>query len=191
MKRRHALHKTGWILSSALFSPALVTALSGCASETNLPDEVQVFDLKQYQLVRSLGDTILPRTSSPAASEVKVPEFMDLLLIDVFDDTMREHLLSGLEAFDLDCQKATGKSFSDLTDERRYEYLVDQDRDIITGSHSEKIPFYAAFKKLCISIYYSTEAGIRENLEYRPIPGGFDGDVALDPGDIIEVGNEM
>jgi hypothetical protein len=58
-------------------------------------------------------------------------------------------------------------------------------------SYIDLVPFYYTFKKLCINIYYSTEEGIKQNLTYNPIPGGFQGDVLWQPGDKIEVGNEM
>ena len=191
MKRRHAMQKTGWMLSSVIFGPGLITALAGCATEADLPDEVQVFDPKQYQLAQALGDTILPRTESPSASDVKVTEFMDLLLRDVFEDSTKDHLLNGLSAFDHDCRETTGKSFADLEESARYDYLVNLDRETMGRNHGEDIPFYVTFKTLCVSIYYSTEAGIKQNLEYTPVPGGFEGDIALQPGAKIEVGNEM
>jgi hypothetical protein len=61
-------------------------------------------------LTKALADTILPRTNTPSASDVKVPEFIDLLLNDVFEDAAKKHLLDGLTQFDGDFQKATGKS---------------------------------------------------------------------------------
>ncbi|MCB0686596.1 MAG: gluconate 2-dehydrogenase subunit 3 family protein [Saprospiraceae bacterium] len=191
MKRRDALQQTGLILTSAVFGSGLMAALAGCASEANLPDDVLVFDLKQYKLTRALGDTILPRTDSPAASDVKVTEFIDLLLHDVYDDATRDQFLSGIGTFDSDCQQVTGKSFLELSEEERYKYLVDLDEDVISKNYTEKIPFYLTFKTLCVSVYYSTEAGIKQNLAYTPVPGGFDGDVPLRSGDLIEVGNEM
>ena len=133
----------------------------------------------------------MPRTSSPSASDVKVPEFMDLLLRDVFEDSKKDDLLNGLAYFNSDCKEATGKSFSDLTEEGRYQYLVKLDEAILSGSRRERIPFYITFKTLCVSIYYSTEKGVKENLDYKPVPGGFEGDVALQPEDMIEIGNEM
>ncbi|NND34804.1 MAG: gluconate 2-dehydrogenase subunit 3 family protein [Saprospiraceae bacterium] len=191
MKRRHAIHKTGWILSSAIFGPGLLTALQGCASEANIPDQPLVLNSKQFQLTKALADTILPRTSSPSASDVKVPEFMDLLCKDVFEEDARQHFLDGLAVFDNDCVSVGGKSFHKLSPEAQYDYLVDMDRMVMEKSYTDKIPFYYTFKKLCIAIYYSTEEGIKQNLNYNPIPGGFQGDVPWQAGDKIEVGNEM
>ena len=191
MKRRHAINKTGWILGSAVFGPGLLSALQGCGTEANLPDQLLIFNAEQFQLTRSIADTILPRTASPSASDVKVPEFMDLLLRDVFEEQAKEHMLGGLARFNEDCSEATGKRFHNLSAADQHAYLADIDQMVMEKSYPDAIPFYYTFKKLCISIYYSTEEGIKQNLKYNPIPGGFQGDVLLQPGEKIEVGNEM
>ena len=191
MKRRQATKKAGWILASAIFGTELLTALQGCSSEANIPDQLLVLNLKQYQLTKALADTILPRTNSPSASDVKVPEFIDLLLNDVFKEEAKEHLLGGLTQFDVDCQKAAGKSFHKLSPQEQHDYLTDIDKKVMEKSYTDLVPFYFTFKRLCINIYYSTEEGIKQNLNYNPIPGGFQGDVLLQPGDKIEIGNEM
>ena len=191
MKRREAIHKSGWILSSAIFGPGLLTALQGCSSEANISDQLLVLSPKQFRLTTALSDTILPRTNSPSASEVKVPELIDLLLNDVFEDAAKKHLLDGLTQFDCDCQKATGKSFHKVSPREQHEYLTDIDKKVMGKSYTDVVPFYYTFKRLCIHIYYSTEEGIKQNLSYNPIPGEFQGDILWQPGDKIEVGNEM
>lgn len=191
ISRRDAVHKSGWILASAIFGPGLITSLQSCASEVANSETLLVFNATQYQLAQAMGDTILPRTNSPSASDVKVPEFIDLLLRDVFSEEVKEHLLTGLEQFEIACKKASGKSFLKLGSAQRQHYLSEIDKMVMSVKYADEIPFYYTFKKLCITTYLSTEEGIKQNLKYNPIPGPFQGDVKLDDGEIIEVGNEM
>lgn len=191
MGRRQVLRKSGWILASAIFGPALITSLESCASEVAKADGLLVFSAEQYQLAAALGDTILPTTNSPSASEVKVPEFMDILLRDVFGEDVKEHLLGGLEQFDRDCESAKGRSFLKLKSSEQRDYLTKIDEMVMGQQYSGEVPFYYTFKKLCITIYFSSEEGVKQNLEYNPIPGPFQGDLKLEDGDIIEIGNEM
>lgn len=191
MKRRQALSTSGWIAASAIFGPGFVLALQSCASETVLSEELLVFSPGKFALTSAIADTILPRTDSPSASEVNVPEFMDVLLRDVFSNEAKDHLLDGLEQFDLDCKAATGKSFVKLDASEQHDYLSPLDQKVMSANYPDKIPFYYTFKKLCLSIYYSTEQGIKQNLNYNPIPGSYQGDIALSVDGIIEVGNEM
>ncbi len=191
MKRRQILNSSGWIAASAIFGPGLLSALQGCATDSAISSELLVFSPTQFELTKAIADTILPRTQSPSASEVKVPEFMDLLLQDVLSREAKEHLLEGLSQFNIDCEAATGKSFPELATNERYDYLEPIDHEVMGADYRGKIPFYYTFKKLCISIYYSTEEGIKQNLKYRPIPGSYQGDIPLSADRIIEVGNEM
>ena len=191
MKRRQAIHTSSWILKSALFGPGLVTAIQGCTDRIHKAEDLLVFDDELMQLVKKIADSILPRTESPSASEVKVPQVMDLLLHDVYEDEDKDHFIDGLAKFDRTCKAKMGKSFIALNQEESQTYLTKIDRVEMEKSYDDEISFYHAFKALCISIYFLTEEGIKQNLSYNPIPGGFEGDVALGSDQKIEVGNEM
>ncbi len=191
MKRRQAISKTGWILKTAIFGPTVITAIQSCTSSEQYTKPLRVLNDNQYQLLKVLGDCILPKTTSASASEVGVPEVIDLLLHDVFSSKVVQQFLQGLANFNDDCQKQTGKPFVDLKPEARTEYLVAVDQEVMSETYDTELPFYYSFKKLCIDIYFTTEQGIKQNLNYNPIPGGYQGDVRLEPGEKIEVGNEM
>ncbi|MBK8505175.1 MAG: gluconate 2-dehydrogenase subunit 3 family protein [Saprospiraceae bacterium] len=191
MKRREALHKSGWVLGSALFGPGLAVAIQGCAGRTNESENLLVFDDEQLQLVSNIADTILPKTDTVSASEVQVPQVIDVLLNDVYEADFKDRFLNGLAEFDHNCELDMGKSFSDLTQKDRDIYVAKIDREVMEKKYQDSIPFYFSFKSLCIHIYFLTEEGIKQNLNYNPIPGGFAGDIALIPGQKIEVGNEM
>ena len=191
MQRRQALKKTNWILASAIFGPSLMTAIQSCATDKAIPDELLVLNPTQLKLTAAIADTILPRTESPSASDVKVPQFLDLLLNDVLNEDAQKHLIDGLEHFNSDCHAATGKLFENLSAENRNKYLEPIDKQVMGQDYSDDIPFYFTFKKLCLNIYYSTEEGIKQNLDYRPIPGSYQSDVDLSSNRLLEVGNNM
>ena len=191
MKRREAIEKTGWILKSMIFTPGLVSAIQGCQPKVKGINGLLVLSEQQYDLTKSLSDTILPRTETPSASDVKVSEFLDLLLNDVFQKEAIEHLISGLNQFDIDCESEMGKRFTELDEKSRVNYLDPIDQEIMSKPYNDEIPFYFTFKQLVITIYFSSEEGIKQNLNYQPIPGSFLGDVTLKPGEKIMVGNQM
>ena len=191
MKRREAIRKTTWILKSAVFGPGLVGALHGCQQKVSEAEELMVLNRQQHNLAKSIADTILPRTDTPSASDVLVPQLLDLLLKDVFDEKVKEHFIAGLNQFDADCNTSTGKSFTQLDQEARNKYLDVIDREVMAKEYKEHIPFYFTFKQLAITIYFSSEQGIKQNLSYVPIPGSFQGDIALDRDDKIMSGNQM
>ena len=188
MKRREA---TGWILKSAVFTPGLVSALQGCQQKLDETVDLRVLDQQQYQLCNAIADTILPKTGSPSASEVRVVEFMDLLLNDVFEPGVVDSFIEGLREFDDLCVAETGSSFSKMKPEDRAAYLNSVDQDVMGQSYEDKVPFYYTFKRLCITTYFSSEQGVKQNLDYQPVPGSYQADVELKPGEKISVGNQM
>lgn len=191
MKRREAIEKTGWILKSAIFTPGLVSAIQSCQPKVNEANSLLVLDTNQFELSKSLADTILPSTETASASDVKVSEFLDVLLSDVFTKESIDHMISGLNQFDTDCESTTGKPFIKLDEKSRISYLNRIDQEVMSENYEDEVPFYFTFKNLVITIYFSSEKGMKQNLNYQPIPGSFLGDVALKAGEKIAVGNQM
>jgi hypothetical protein len=188
MKRREA---TGWILKSAIFTPGLASAIQACQQKIEELVDLQMLDQDQYQLCSAIGDTILPKTESVSASEVRVTEIMDLMMSDVFEQEVVDSFIQGLQAFDQECQSAQGKSFAKLSQAQQIEYLTALDQQVMNATYDDAAPFYYTFKKLCVEIYFQTEQGVKQNLVYNPIPGPYVGDVELKTGDKIVVGNAM
>ena len=191
MKRRQALERTSWILKSAIFAPSVLQALQGCHQEISITKNLQILNDSQNDLVKAISDTIIPRTQTPGASDVKVNQFMDLLLKDVFEKEVTQQFLEGLVKFDEDCLSLTDTTFAKLNRSKRHEYLEKVDQEVMEGEYGETIPFYYTFKHLTTTIYFSTEEGAKQNLNYVPIPGTYQGDIELKPGDKIMVGNNM
>ncbi len=189
MKRRQALKKTAYLAPSFWALPTVASFIQGCGKEIQAPEELLVFDSKDLQLVSALADTILPKTTSPSASEVKVPQFLDLLLSEVFDDAYQNRFLQGLHEFDQSCEDARSQSFSKLEPQAQREFLQEIDHQVFAESQDH--PFYSGFKQLVVKIYYSSEEGVKQNLNYRPVPGPFQGDVPLSSSDKVMTGNDM
>ena len=191
MHRREALKKTSWILKSSVLGPGLFQALQSCRKEASLVQDLKVLTPQQDRLIQAMADTIIPKTDTPGATEVGVNKFLDLLLTDVFEKEVKQHFLEGLEAFEENCQAQTGSSFTELSPNDRHHFLSGVDREIMSQDYGESIPFYYTFKHLTTSIYFSSEQGVKQNLDYQPVPGPYKGEVELQPNDTISIGNHM
>ena len=191
MKRREAIIKTSWILKSAFLAPTILSVLQSCQEEVSKTRNLLVLNNAQDDLVKAISDTIIPRTTTPSASDVKVNYFIDLLLANVFDKEVKLKFLNGLSQFDSTCQSITGNNFVTLSDEERFVYLEKLDREVMGQQYQDSVPFYYTFKHLTITSYFSTEEGIKQNLNYTPIPGPYIGEVTLKAGDKIMIGNRM
>src|ERR1044071_5548777 len=50
----------------------------------------------QLALIGAIADTILPRTDSPSATDVKVPAFVDVIVSENYTDTQRTAFINAL-----------------------------------------------------------------------------------------------
>jgi hypothetical protein len=191
MERREAVIKISWILKSAFLAPTILTVLQSCQDQVLHSRDLLVLNDEQDELIKAIADTILPRTASPSASDVKVDRFMDLLLQDVFEEEVKQKFIQGLSQFDEDCKSNTGSRFVELNESEQTAYLEKIDNEIMEQEYDELVPFYYTFKHLTITIYFTTEQGVKQNLNYNPIPGNFIGEVDLGPDDKIMIGNRM
>ena len=191
MDRRTALRKTSWMLKSTLLAPGLLSAIQACREAVQEEGPLLVLSSSQLKLVSALADTIIPPTDTPSASETAVPQFLDLLLQDVFDDEVKQKFLTGLREFDQECLSVTDSNYLDLSAAEQRSYLEQVDAEVMTATYQDEVPFYYSFKHLVTMIYFSSEAGVKQNLQYRPIPGPFKGDMEYNPGEKITLGNHM
>lgn len=189
MKRRQAIQRTAYSISSLWALPSVMGFIQGCGGEIQAPEELQVFTDKEFSLVSTLADIILPKTDSPSASEVQVPQFIDLLLQEVFDQSWQEQFLTGLNDFEQACEKALDQAFMKLDTAAQTEYMDKIDYQVF--NENQEHSFYSTFKQLVIKIYFSTEQGVKQNLNYQPVPGPFQADVALNSEDKVMLGNDM
>lgn len=191
MKRREALKKTSLILKSAILAPSVFSALHACKSDLPETKKRLVLTDEQDDLVNAIADTIIPQTDTPGASQVQVSQFIDLLLQDVFEEDVRDEFLAGLIAFDKECKSVTGKMFTALTKENQANYLEKIDMEVMGKEYGDKVPFYYTFKLLTVNVYFSTEEGVKQNLDYVPIPGAYVGTIEWNEEKKMMVGNNI
>ena len=84
MKRREAIKKIGLTTGLVLATPSIVSLLQSCVSDSEnwVP---QFYSEEQGVFLKSIVDVILPKTDTPSATEVNVPEFMDTYVNEVMD----------------------------------------------------------------------------------------------------------
>lgn len=59
-----------------------------------------LFDPAHRACVDALAETLLPRTSTPGARDVGVPQWIEFLVANAFPDSARQQFLLGLQAID-------------------------------------------------------------------------------------------
>lgn len=206
MNRRTALKRTMILTGTALSTSALASLMQSCQPNASAAEEwiPEFFSVGQGATIRQVADQILPKTDTPSASEVGVPEFIDLIVKDCMKPEDQQRFLLGLDAFQKDAQAKLGKAFIDAegTDQLAYLQQVDEaakaEAERIEESEKGKdpfaeageeddgpdMPFFIDLKSMVIAGYFSSEEIGKNVLSYDPIPGEQKGCIPLS-----EVGN--
>ena len=142
---------------------------------------------QQDATLKALADMIIPRTDTPAASETGVSEFIDLILTEAYDAHERTHFLDGLSAVDSQSRTLFDKNFIDCSAEEKGKLLNELGAKMLEAAESgsrrrsiqrpapPKTNFYADFRRLALTAYYTSEPGASQELHYEVIPEQYHG----------------
>jgi gluconate 2-dehydrogenase gamma chain len=133
----------------ALVTIAALAAASGVEAQTTFLSPAELDWLK------ALVDVIIPRTDTPGASDAGVPVFIDRRLAG--NPRMTETFRSGMKALDEASQAKFGAAFPAVTAEQQVELLTSRQDD----------PFFRLVKGLTVDGYYTSEAGLKQELGWH------------------------
>ena len=141
----------------------------------------------QDATLKALADMIIPRTDTPAASDAGVSEFIDLILTEWYDTPERAHFLEGLATVDSQSRTLFQNNFVDCSTEQKGKLLTELGAKVLEGAGPgnrrrsvqrpapPKANFYADFRRLALTAYYTSEAGATQALHYEVIPEQYQG----------------
>jgi hypothetical protein len=179
MNRREALSRAAILLGTAISAPTIAAILSGCKAEPAAGATAGVLSPELEKLVDALCDHILPKTSTPSATDVGVPAFIYSVLKDCTPAADRDAFAGGLNQLDADA-----RGFLKLAAGDQVAFL--KQLDAAARSAGEKAtPSQASWRKLkelTVVGYFTSEAGASEVLEYVPIPGRYEGCMPMPEG---------
>lgn len=190
MNRRNLLRNAAYLTGGFIAAPAALALLQSCGSETEETFAPQYFTNSEFRTIRSYIDTLLPRTDTPGGLDVGVDAFIDrLMAITAPKSDNPSEMELGLSQLEAEAQEQYGHSFADLEESARATlFTAAEERSPrynpqIWGStvgEEPPIDFYRSFKSMVLWAYLSSETISTEVLNYDPIPGEYDGDVALE-----------
>lgn len=176
MKRREVLKKIGLTTGFIIASPSIVSLLQSCTSDSEswVP---QFFSKEQGTVLKNIVDVFLPKTDSPSASEVNVPEFMDTYINEVMDikdqDRIKvafDKLLTLIKTdYNKNLSKVTEENYKDLLDN---QMLVDQPQTPETEPMTIS-ELLNSMKWMTINAYKNSETVGETVLAYDPYPATY------------------
>ena len=183
MNRRKALKQLGilaggiTLIPSCDFSKENITRVRNKFSVTESQDE----------LMRSLVDTILPKTDSPGGLELELDDFVWVMIDDCLEDDLQLSCLNGLEVFETRIKELTGRKFVSVTRERRLESLNKLQKSNSADEMEDALVFLEVVKRFSILGFQRSAYVMTEEMPYALIPGKAPKCEMIDPDKSVNI----
>lgn len=188
MNRRDALKKTVAFTGMAISSSVGSGFLSGCQPTGDPEWQPKFLTIDQVNLVSSIIDVILPKTETPGALELHVPEFIDLMLFDNFSKEEQGKFLEEIKVFDKKIRESYSNGFDQINLKDKEKILTtEEDESMKVFSQSYQKSFYLILKELSLLGYFSSEFVMNNLLNYHPVAGRYDGCIPFLEGERLYV----
>lgn len=196
MRRRVALKNIGLSLGYMAATPTLISLAQSCKSKPLLDWNPEFFSEGQANVLTKLVDIIIPKTDTPSASEMGVPQFMDAYLSSAASPEDQNFMKMSMDVFTNKALKDSGKSdASDLTEEdlepvlaaglkvedadkgvfydsiNSYKEAVSQGQTPVLDEGASVFAYANDLRGSVIHAYRISEYVGEEVLAYLPVPG--------------------
>ena len=164
-RQRRELLKGLAIVLGAAITPS-------CANAASVPAMQRVaaaarWSSQQRAVAHRCADLIMPATDTPSALAVGVGEFMDYVTSTWLQRAELEELLGGLDTLQSQAQGEWQTDFIGLDGVNQVALL--------SRLESADSKAFGRLKELTVVGYYFSEEGTKQEREYVPMPGRYDG----------------
>jgi hypothetical protein len=189
MKRREALKKTLLAMGYTISIPSLISIFDSCNNNSSLTWQPEFFSTDQAKIIGELAETILPKTKTPGAKDLKLDQFIDKMIKQVLSQEDQQLFLKGMDAFEAEAKELNGKNFIDSSPEQRNKLLtkIEQETEKEPGSiwgfslnkDAGPLPFYRRVKDLTLLGFFTSKEIGKNLLKYDPVPGQYVADMPM------------
>jgi hypothetical protein len=179
MQRRAFIQAFAGAMAAAL-SPAVTVTRAFAQTAPALPSQATL---------DAVADTLIPKTDTPGAADTGVTAWiLGTAWPQMLRPAERQLLATGLLALDEAATETLGMGFAKLPAERRTHILATIDVWALDPAPPKGEDaalqralrgFWFTLKRLVIAGHYTSEVGCKAELDYRPVPGPFQGDLPM------------
>jgi len=189
MNRREYIKNTAAALGLTLTGISMSEILVSCQMQSKLDWKPAFFTNNQAALIAEIAETILPKTKTPGAKDMGVPQFIDKIVNDTMDQDGQKAFIDGLESFENDVKSEYNLDFISISADQKKEYLEKLDKEkprsgltmwgITLEKDAPKPTFFKTIKALTLFGFFTSEEIGRNVLAYDPVPGEYIGCMPL------------
>ena len=160
MNRRDLLKKGVYGLAGVSLSSTLISTLQSCTSiEKYSP---HYFSKTEFSLLSNIVDFLIPKTETPGALEMKVPQFIDIIISETYNNESKNNFSNKLKLLiedfksnniDLSDYNSIKSKFVNDFNNKTHQEIYNQIRDLTVWG-------FKTSKEIALNV-----------LNYNPIPG--------------------
>jgi hypothetical protein len=183
MERRNVLKLLAGAAALPMLSRDVLAMFREAYQELPATTALKTLNPHQNATVTTIAEMIIPKTSTPGATDARVNEFIDLILTDWCATDEKAIFLDGLADVDVRSRKKFGSDFVDGTPQQQTELLKALDaslaasfKDVADPVRRKRITkppdksFFFMMKQLTLVGYYTSEVGFEDELHEEIIP---------------------
>ena len=160
MKRRDLLKKGVYGLVGVTLSSTLISTLQSCSSiEKYSP---LYFSKTEFSLLSNIVDFLIPKTETPGALDMKVPQFIDIIISETYNNESKNNLSNKLKLL-IEDFKSNNIDLSDYNS-MKSKFVNDFNNE----THQE---MYNQIRDLTVWGFKTSKEIALNVLNYNPIPG--------------------
>ena len=160
MNRRDLLKKGVYGLAGVTLSSALISSLQSCTSIKKYSP--LYFSETEFSLLSNIVDFLIPKTETPGALEMKVPQFIDIIISETYNNESKNNFSNKLKLL-IEDFKSNNIDLSDYNS-MKSKFV----NDFNNKTHQE---IYNQIRDLTVWGFKTSKEIALNVLNYNPIPG--------------------
>jgi len=129
--------------------------------------------LDQENLLAAIAETLIPKTDTPGARELKLHLFVLKMLDDCYEADEQQQFMEGLHDFESLVDEKFAKTFDKLSKKEREEALLATEK--LGKSKNALSTFYQIMKERTIGGYLNSKYVMTNLVVYELVPGRYNG----------------
>ena len=208
MERREAVKYISILLGGAVVGGDAF--LSGCKTNSGSTLDWTTEDIAY---LNEIGETILPRTTTPGAKDANVGQFMTVMINDCYVAADQKAFREGMNKLNDASKKKFNTEFLKSSAEQRHQLFVQLDTE--AKDYQKKVRefnqaedkkdseetalgkkyvkqhmaphYFTMMKQLTLLGFFTSKEGMTKAVRYQPVPGRYEGCVDYKKGDKLIV----
>lgn len=179
MQRRTAIKQLGILAGGVLLLPHCKG--KEVITEASIKLHKLSITGNQETLLASMVESLIPKTDTLGAGELKVHHFVLRMIDDCYEAEDQQKFLLGFAQAEKAMEEKSGKKFeeSSLTEQQEFFKALETDKVSIAGDENNLKAFYAPLRELTIQGYLGSEYVLTNLFGYNMVPGRFDGAIEV------------